>query len=160
MKTKTRSLLLLAAFLAFVSILCLLGLIVGQMFRPRVAPAPLRLNPASGVILESNSVAELAEAAARRPSHPISDVAEATFRAIGLANRAAKANYGATPYGSSHFDLGHNLATFDGKRWFWRSRVPLGTGDLEAEVEFGADGSDERVNLMMLINDLSMRSRP
>jgi hypothetical protein len=77
-------------------------------------------------------VATLAECA------PVSGVADATFRAVRAANRAAQPDYSVAP-----FQVRVREAVFDGRRWSWSQRVGYGTGDLEAEVTIAPNGTIE-----------------
>jgi len=75
----------------------------------------------------------------------VRDATEATARAVAGANEAAQANYGISP-----FTMNSVPASFDGRRWIWRTRVACGKSDLEAEVWLSLGGTVEKLDVQLL----------
>lgn len=112
---------------------------VRRMRRPTADPGePVRLSP------------PFERASVPLPgSGPLADVQDAAMRASLLANAAAQADYGMSP-----FSADATAARFDGQRWSWRKRVGAGTGDFEADVRMGSDGTVEAINVNWIIDTL------
>jgi hypothetical protein len=68
-------------------------------------------------------------------SRPVVDAADATRRAIAVANDALK-SYRARPFTDTN-----NLAVLRFNRWIWKGLVGYGKGDLEVTVYIQADGT-------------------
>lgn len=107
---------------------------------PRAIPvSPLR---ASATFIASTPGVWLASIL---PSGPVAGASDATARAVLAANDSARGDWGVEPFARSK-----STATFDGQRWLWHKRVGYGTGDFEAEVEIGPNGTIERVTIQYI----------
>ena len=78
---------------------------------------------------------------------PVRDQADATTRAIQLANDAAQQQFSVAP-----FEKTSQKAEFDGQRWTWHRRIACGMGDLEADVAIAPNGTVEEVNIRLLMD--------
>jgi hypothetical protein len=72
----------------------------------------------------------------------------ATFAAT-LANAEARKRFNAEP-----FSAANAKAIFHGDQWEWKARVGYGKADLEATVSFSEDGSQPKVEILPLTNEL------
>ena len=72
----------------------------------------------------------------------------ATMAAM-LANTEAKKRFKVEP-----FSAASAKAVFHGNRWEWKATVGYGKGDLQATVSFEQDGSQPRVEVIPLTNEL------
>ena len=66
--------------------------------------------------------------------------------AIQLANDKASALYHCRPFTDGQ------PAQLVAGHWVWSTRQGLGRGDIEAQVEFAADGATNRVDCKVLVN--------
>jgi len=48
-------------------------------------------------------------------------------------------------------------AVFRGDRWDWRATVGYAKGDMVATISFAQDGSEQKVDIKLLVNELSSR---
>ena len=69
---------------------------------------------------------------------------QAAAAARQLANEKAHSLFDCRPFGDAQ------PARFVEGHWVWRERRAHGAGDLEANVELGADGSSSRVDVIRL----------
>ena len=91
------------------------------------------------VPVSSGSAAELLR------SQPVKDAADATRRAIVVANDAVKA------YRVRSFTNTNNLAMLHRNLWIWKGLVGYGKRDLEVPVYIRPDGADTRHVIQELI---------
>ena len=73
-------------------------------------------------------------------------VEAATSVACEKANARAKELYGCEPFAEAP------LARFTSGHYTWFTRQPHGHGDIEATVEFAADGSVKEVEVVLMLN--------
>jgi hypothetical protein len=69
--------------------------------------------------------------------------------AAALANNEAKKRFDAEPFSPSAAP-----ATLHGDRWEWQAIVSHGKGDLQAAISFKQDGSEPKVAINQLVNEL------
>jgi hypothetical protein len=69
--------------------------------------------------------------------------------AAALANSEAKKRFDAEPFSPSAAQ-----ATLHGDRWEWYAIVSHGKGDLQATISFKQDGSEPKVAINQLVNEL------
>ena len=81
---------------------------------------------------------------AGRDSTPALTAGQATRLARDLANERAKALHGCEPFTATA------AAQWVEERWTWRDRCGYGPVDIEATVDFAADGSARRVEVILL----------
>ena len=73
----------------------------------------------------------------------------AATMAATLANSEAKKKFKVEPFSPSNAK-----AVFHGDRWEWKATVGYGKGDLQATVSFAQDGSQQKVEILPLTNEL------
>ena len=76
---------------------------------------------------------------------------QAKTLAIQLANDKASTLYHCRPF------VDGQPAQLIAGHWVWSARQGLGHGDIEAQVEFAADGATNRVDCKVLVNVLESR---
>ncbi|MDQ3624144.1 MAG: hypothetical protein M3463_16930 [Verrucomicrobiota bacterium] len=68
--------------------------------------------------------------------------------AATLANKEAKRKADVEPFSPSSA-----TAVFRGDRWEWQATVGYGKGDMVAIVSFAQDGSEQKVDVKLLVNE-------
>jgi hypothetical protein len=74
--------------------------------------------------------------------------------AATLANKEAKRMVDVEPFSPTDAP-----AVFRGDHWEWRATVGYGKGDMVATISFGQDGSGRKVDIRLLVNELSSRRK-
>jgi hypothetical protein len=76
---------------------------------------------------------------------------QAKTLALQLANDKAFSLYHCRPF------TGGEPAQLVAGHWVWSTRQGLGHGDIEAQIEFAADGSTNQVDCKVLVNIMESR---
>jgi hypothetical protein len=69
--------------------------------------------------------------------------------AAALANGEARKRFNVEP-----FSAANARAIFHGDHWEWKATVGYGKGDLQATVSFAQDGSQQKIEILPLTNEL------
>lgn len=90
---------------------------------------------------------------ARTPRGPALTPDQAKTLALQLANDKAYFLYHCRPFRDGQ------PAQLVAGHWVWSARQGLGHGDIEAQVEFAADGSTNQVDCKILVNINTLQNR-
>ncbi len=115
-------------------------------------PTPPAFSSPRGVSATSIRLLPVLHGFPRVPIGPVEGAADATARAVILANGAALRDYGFEPFADAKAS-----AIFDGRSWSWRKRIGYGRGDLEAEVSLSPSGTVESVTVRYLVQEFAER---
>jgi hypothetical protein len=110
------------------------------------------------VLLLSTGITNLAKAQTPKPEKPLANEVRldativpklAATLAATLANQQTKMRFDVEPFSP----IGA-AATLRRGRWEWQARVGYGKGDLHATVSFAQDGTQQRVEVTQMVNEL------